>query len=74
MRSFLILLINVNTADANFHNTECGMTKLLQESSIAKLYVNIKLLELVVITPELEIRTHTKQINCSDKNSIERPF
>ena len=32
-------------ADANFHNTDCGMTKLLQESSIAKFYMNINLLE-----------------------------
>ena len=33
-----INLINVKTADANFHYTDGGMTKLLQESSIAKLY------------------------------------
>ena len=40
MRSYLVLKINVKTADANFHYTECDMTKLLQESSITKLYMN----------------------------------
>ena len=44
----------MSKADANFQYTECGMTKLLQESArakIAKLYLNIKLIELVVNTP-----------------------
>ena len=41
MISYLVLKINVKTADANFHNTECGMTKLFQKSSIAKIYMNI---------------------------------
>ena len=55
MRSYLVL-----TADAYFHYTECGMTKLLQEYSIKKLYMNIKLIEWVVNTPEIGSRTHTK--------------
>ena len=41
MRSHLVLQINVKTANANFRYTECGMTNLLQESSIEKLYMNI---------------------------------
>ena len=49
------------TTDANFPYTECGMTKLLQEFSIAKFYMNIiKLIEWVVNTPEIGKRTHTK--------------
>ena len=32
MRSYLVLAINTNIADANFHYTECGMAKSLQES------------------------------------------
>ena len=47
--------------DTNFHYTECGMTKLLQEFSIAKLYMNIKLIKWVVNTPEIGKRTHTKK-------------
>ena len=31
MRSYLDLANNAYIADANFHYTECGMTKLLQE-------------------------------------------
>ena len=38
----------LKTTDANFPYTECGMTKLLQEFSIAKFYMNIKLPERVV--------------------------
>ena len=41
--------------------TECGMTKLLQEFSIAKFYMNIRLIERVVNTPEIGKRTHTKK-------------
>ena len=32
MRFYSLLAINAYTNDANFHNTECGMAKLLQES------------------------------------------
>ena len=32
MRSYLDVAINGYIADANFHYTECGMAKLLQES------------------------------------------
>ena len=32
MRSYLDLANNAYIADANSHYTECGMTKLLQES------------------------------------------
>ena len=32
MRSYLDLANNAYIADANFHYTECGMAKLLQES------------------------------------------
>ena len=31
MRSYLDLANNAYIADANFHNTECGMAKLLEE-------------------------------------------
>ena len=41
-------------------STECGMTQLLQESSIAKLYMIIKLIEWVVNTPGIGFRTNTK--------------
>ena len=37
------------------------MPKLLQEFSIAKFYMNIKLIESVVNTPEIGKRTHTKK-------------
>ena len=53
--------------------TECGMTKLLQEYSIAKFYMNIKLIEWVVNTTEIGKKDTYKKVNCSDKNSIERP-
>ena len=43
MRFYLALSFNVKTADAHFHYAECGMFKLFQDSSIAKLYMNIKL-------------------------------
>ena len=33
--------------------TECGMAKLWQEISIAKFYMNIKLIEWAVNTPEI---------------------
>ena len=66
------------TADANFHYAELGMTKLLQESSIAKLYIIIKLIKWVVNTLDIRIRTHTKTSIVyhkykNIKNSIERP-
>ena len=64
----LSFIINVQRTDAYFHYTECGMTKLLQESSIAKLNMDIKLIEWV-----LNILDTYKKVNCSDKNSIERP-
>ena len=31
MRSYLVLANNAYIADANFHYTECGIAKLLQE-------------------------------------------
>ena len=34
MRSYLDLANNAYIADANFHYTECGMAKLLQESCV----------------------------------------
>ena len=55
-----ILLSFINKCQ-NFHYTECGRTKLLQESSIAELCMNIKLRELVVNTPGIGIKTHTKK-------------
>ena len=47
MRSYLDLANNAYIADANFHYTECGMAKLLQEywkfeSLITKRYMHIK--------------------------------
>ena len=32
MRSYSVLAINAEITDDNFHYTECGMAKLLQES------------------------------------------
>ena len=47
MRFYLNLANNAYIPDANFHYTECGMAKLLQEycqleSLITKRYMNIK--------------------------------
>ena len=42
MKSYLDSANNAYIADANFHYTECGMAKLLQESLIARRYIHIK--------------------------------
>ena len=42
MKSYLDLANNAYKADANFHYTECGMAKLLQESLITRRYIHIK--------------------------------
>ena len=47
LRSYLVLYINVKTNDGKFPYTECGMTKLLQEFSMAKFYMNMQCLQSV---------------------------
>ena len=51
MRSYLDLANNAYIADANFHYTECGMAKLLQEYCHNKALYEYKTLGWIVNSP-----------------------
>ena len=70
MRSYVVLAINANIADANFPCTECNMTKLLQESSNTKRYMNSKQ---YIKRNRVWIQDTYKKVKCFDTNSVERP-
>ena len=58
----LTFKINAKIADANFYYSECGMNKLLQESSVAMHYMDIQIIERVVEKQELDSGSIQKDI------------
>ena len=55
MRSYLDLANNAYIADANFHYTECGMAKLLQEYSSLQCYIVLSTIAQVLRKMSLKI-------------------